>query len=289
MPTQTTENPFITAPELRELIESHKVDVKIFDCTYHITNRDAQAEFTEHHIPNAHFFDIDAIADTNHDLPHMLPTASYFETVMANFGVNQKTLCVFYDVHGLFSAARGWWMCRVFGHDTVKILAGGLKAWQDHGFPTESETKTQQPQQSKGNFKANFRPHLVCDAQNILSAIDNCEGTIIDARSAERYAGTVPESRENLRCGHYPSSCNVPFGDLLTTDNVLKPSEDLVNILQNAGINPQQNPIMIGCGSGVTACIVALALYTLGNKNASVYDGSWMEWGSQHDLPIVTP
>ena len=282
-------SPFITAPELRDLIKAGETDIKIFDCTYHMPTvaRDAKTEFEEHHLPHAHLFNIDEIADTESKLPHMLPSEQKFQQYMRDCGVNEDSMCVFYDVYGLFSAARGWWMCRVFGHENVRILAGGIKEWEDHGFPTDYGEAHEVDK--KGNFIARLRSHLVADSQDVLDLSISGRGAIVDARAEERYLGKVEEPHKGLRKGHYPRASNVPFASLITEDKVLKSNEELEKILFDAGVNPRQRRIVVGCGSGVTACIVALALYSLGNHNAAVYDGSWVEWGANHELPVAVP
>lgn len=283
----TGDSPFITAPELRDLIKSD-ANVRIFDCTYHppTVKRNSATEFEERHIPTSQFFDIDAIADRNSKLPHMLPPEAEFETAMQDFGVNQDTLCVFYDVYGLFSAARGWWMCRAFGHENVKILAGGLQEWEDHSFPTDFGAETPVP---IGNFIARHRPNLVATAEDVLEIVQSGRGAVIDARKPDRYNGIVDEPRRGLRKGHYPRSHNLPFADLLTEDKILKSHADLSNVFLESGVNPRQRRIITACGSGVSACVVALALYVLGNRTVSVYDGSWAEWGADNNLPIAQP
>ena len=282
-------NPFITAPDLRDLIKDGKTDIKVFDCSYHLptVNRNAKTEFEEHHIPHAQLFNIDEIADTDSKLPHMLPSEEKFQTAMRDFGVNQDTLCVFYDTYGLFSAARGWWMCRVFGHENVRILAGGIAEWEDHSFTIDYGEAHEVDK--KGNFIARLRSRLLADSQDVLEMATTGRGTIVDARSTERYLGKAEEPHSGVRKGHYPRSSNVPFASLLTEEKVLKSNEELEKIFFDAGVNPRTRRIAVGCGSGVTACIVALALYTMGNHNVAVYDGSWVEWGANPELPIAVP
>ena len=217
----------------------------------------------------------------------MLPSEDKFQTIMRDFGVNENTLCVFYDTYGLYSAARGWWMSRVFGHENVRILAGGIKEWEEHSLSVDYGEGNDVDE--KGDFIARLRPHLIANSDDVLSIVRNGKGSIIDARSEERYLGHTDEPHKGLRRGHYPRSSNVPFSNLITEDKVLKPNKDLEEILFNAGVNPRQRRIITSCGSGITACIIALALYSLGNQNVAVYDGSWLEWGANDKLPIALP
>jgi hypothetical protein len=115
-------------------------DLVVCDCSFYLPTdpRHATKLFTEARIPGARFFDIDAIKDTTSDLPHMLPTPKDFAEMVGALGISNRSTVVFYDQLGLFSAARGWWMMRVFGHDEAAVLDGGLPKWQAENRPLET-------------------------------------------------------------------------------------------------------------------------------------------------------
>jgi thiosulfate/3-mercaptopyruvate sulfurtransferase len=262
-------------------------DVRIVDATYHLpgTNRDAAAEFSEAHIPGAVRFDVDDIAAPESKvpggLPHMLPPPGLFAERMAALGIGNDSFVVCYDVHGLMSAARAWWMLRAFGHDGVAVLDGGLLAWKAGGRPIESGAPTPAP----ARFTAHFRPALVRSKAEVLAGT---VGTVIDARARERFEGTAPEPRPGLRGGHIPGALNLPFGELLdpVTKTLLPPGQVAARFAA-AGL-PQSGPVTASCGSGITACILALGLHRIGREDAAVYDGSWAEWGMPGDTPVET-
>jgi len=258
-------------------------DVRVLDGTWHMPQlkRDPRAEFADAHIPGAAFFDIDAIADHSTALPHMLPDAATFARAAGALGIGSGDRVVVYDVRGVISAARVWWTFRAFGHDTVAVLDGGLRKWRAEGRPVESGT----PAPAARAFKATPRPELVRDFDAVRANIASRAAQVLDARSAGRFAGTEPEPRAGLRGGHIPGSLNLPYDSLYRADGTLQSPEELRAALQGAGVDLAR-PVVTTCGSGVTASVLALALYLVGRRDVAVYDGSWSEWGGRPDTPI---
>jgi len=247
-------------------------------------NRNAHMEFAANHIPGAQFFDIDAVADLESPLPHMLPEPEVFTTAVGNMGINNETMVVVYDNNSFMASARVWWTFRVFGHNKIAVLDGGLKAWEIEHNPTVS-TRTQSDKQQ---FVAKYNAHLVRNIDQMKNLIATKENLIVDARSANRFSGTEPESRPGLKSGHIPGSHNLPYNELLDTDTgKLKNANQLAELYREKGINVDA-PLVATCGSGVTASILALSLHQLGNTIVPVYDGSWSEWGAASNVPIAT-
>lgn len=260
-------------------------DVVILDASFHLpgSGRDAPAEFREAHIPGAMFFDIDDIADTNNPLPHMLPPAEKFSSRMRRMGIGDGMRIVVYDKTNMAGAARAWWMFRVMGCDDVAVLNGGFGKWQAEDRPTESGEARPGP---KHHFTARVNSGLVRDQSDMIALMRNGQMQIVDARSGGRFAGTDPEPRPVPRLGHIPGSKNVPFAELLGDGNLMQPPEKIRAIFAAHGVDPVR-PVVASCGSGVTACVIALALATTGAEMTAVYDGSWAEWGAS-DAPVET-
>ncbi len=280
-----TDIPFIvTAAWLHDHIDQK--DIKILDASSHLptTRRDAQAEFIAQRIAGAGRFDINLIADTSSPLPHTLPSSDVFAAHMQALGLNDDDHIIVYCDSAHLSAARAWWMLRLFGHANVSVLNGGLKSWISIGGAIDSGAETPV---AAGQFT--IRSAVGANAINLASlralVTDGIAGQIADARSAGRFAGTEAEPRAGLRAGHIPGSFNVPISSLLT-DGALKDKDELAAAFAAGGIDITR-PVITSCGSGVTACGLALALAILGNEKTFVYDGSWSEWGAS-DAPIET-
>jgi thiosulfate/3-mercaptopyruvate sulfurtransferase len=262
-------------------LAEHLHQVRVLDATWAMPadNRDPAAEHAQAHIPGAHFFDIDAVADHASGLPHMLPSPEAFAAAVSALGVGDDDLVVVYDDNGLIASARLWWTFRVFGHDRVKVLDGGLARWRAEERLLEQGLDTLP---TPASFTAKFRPELVRDFAQVLAG-----GTpVVDARPAGRFTGEVPEPRPGLRGGHMPGALSVPHSQILS-DGALKPADELRQVFAQAGV-PDEGPLTTTCGSGVTASGLALALARLGRWDVAVYDGSWSEWGARADAPVET-
>jgi thiosulfate/3-mercaptopyruvate sulfurtransferase len=275
------------------LVETHWLaerldapDLVILDGSMHLpaTGRNARKEYEAGHIPGALFFDIDEISDKKSKLPHMLPSPVEFSSRMRKMGIGDGMRIVAYDSEGLYSAARVWWMFRCMGHEDVAVLNGGLKKWRAEGRRLED---TAPPARTPRHFSARFNASLLRDRDDVAALIGHARTQIVDARSAERFAGTAKEPRAGLRSGHIPGSLNVPFTRLLAADGTLADEAALARAFADAGVDIER-PVVASCGSGVTAGVIAFALAQLGRPDAAVYDGSWSEWGADESLPIAT-
>ena len=232
-------------------------------------------------IPSARFFDLKKVfSKQGAKYPNTVLSVDEFQAKAQKLGVNKDCCIIVYDDLGVYSSPRVWWMFTLMGFDNVAVLNGGLLAWEKAGFPTNEEHETSKV---KGNFKANFKSEKIKVTKDVLLAIKNDNLLIADARSKGRFYATEPEPRKEVRGGHIPSSINLPY-KLLQNEGKMKSTEELKNIFEK--INPKKKELIFSCGSGITACILALGAEITGFKNHAVYDGSWTEWGSRKDLPI---
>lgn len=279
-------------------------DIKVLDASWYMPEeqRNPIQEYQVAHIPGALFFDLDGISDQTTNLPHMLPSEEAFAAACSALGIENKDGVVVYDGKGIFSAARVWWQFRVFGHDKVWVLDGGLPRWRASGYDVESSAsgdailkasaaseaieKIYQGQTVNPiTFKTNFQPHLVWTLDQVRKNMEDKTYQHIDARSRARFDGTAPEPRKGLRSGHVPGSKSVPFTQMLDSSQTLLSADELKKRFEQEGISLDR-PIMASCGTGVTACILAMGLHRLGKSDVPVYDGSWTEWASQPDFPL---
>lgn len=260
-------------------------DLRILDATAFLpgAGRDARAEYGAAHIPGARFFDIDEVSDHRSDLPHMAPTTEKFMSRMRSLGVGDGHQVVIYDTHGLFSAARVWWLFRLMGQNDVAVLDGGLPKWQAEGRPIEDMA----PIVRDRHMTVRRQNQMVKDVTQVSAASKLGDHTILDARSAARFRGEAPEPREGLRAGHIPGSQSVPYTDLLNEDGTMKAPDALRAIFDAAGVDLSK-PVITTCGSGITAAVLNLALARIGNVNNALYDGSWAEWGAFPTVPVAT-
>lgn len=261
-------------------------DIAIIDASWHLpaAKRDAKAEFLAERIPGAQFFDIDDISDSDTPLPHMLPAPEKFTSRMKKLGIGDGKKVIAYDTAGLFSAARAWWMFRIFGHDDVAVLDGGFPKWKAEGRPID-EDPPGRPQER--HFSARFQSMMVRDRSEVLNAVKTGKAQIADARPPGRFSGSEPEPRPGMRSGHMPGAANVHYATLLKPDGTLKSSDEIAKVFAAAGIDVKK-PVITSCGSGITASILTLGLTLIGAKDHALYDGSWSEWGARGDTPVAT-
>jgi thiosulfate/3-mercaptopyruvate sulfurtransferase len=248
------------------------------------SERDPAAEHAAGHIPGAIFFDLDASSDSASPLPHMLPRPQAFAERMSGLGLDDDDDLVIYDGSGAnASAARVWWMFRVFGHPRVTLLDGGLGKWKAEGRPLEAGPVRPPP----ARFTARLDRSAVRSLEDLRVVLANGAEQVVDMRSAGRFAATEAEPRPGLRGGHIPGSRNLPFTELVTPDGTLLPQPELERRIAAAGVHPDR-PIIATCGSGTSACTLIHALHLLGRTGVSLYDGAWTEWGGRSDTPVAT-
>jgi len=261
-------------------------DLIVLDASWYMTSseRDAKAEYDAAHIPGAIYFDIDTVADTDAALPHTLPSSVKFSSIVRKMGIGDGMRIVVYDADGLFSAARVWWMFRVMGKTEVSILNGGLKKW----IAEDRETEDLPPApRTPRHFTARVNAQLLRDTRDVASAVQYKDPQILDARSTERFLGQLESDEPDIRVGHIPGSYNLPYPLFVNEDGTIKDNDAIRQLFEASGIDIKK-PVITTCGSGITAAILGLGLSVLGHRQWSLYDGSWAEWGADHNLPIET-
>ena len=273
--------PLVSANWLHEHLEDS--DICVVDASVHLpdTGRDAKQEYLSEHIPKAIFFDLSDIADPSNPLPRKVPAENRFCEKVGELGIDNTTHVVAYDTPGLYSAARVWWLFKLYGYDNVSILDGGMANWKLSGLSVTDKI-IKRPSKK---FEAGKRRDVLALSQEVLLA--SSEGKqILDARTPGRFAGTELDRYPGTRPGHIPGSTNLYWGDLLDKESrTMFPEEQLKEIFTHTQLDLDR-PIILTCGSGLTACILALGLSKIGKHNWSVYDGSWDEWGRNHQLPV---
>ena len=261
-------------------------EVGIIDASWYLPaqNRDAVAEYGQAHIPGAVYFDIDEISDTASDLPHMIPSAEGFAAKVGALGLGNGFRIVAYDSGSMMASCRAWWMFRLFGYDDVAVLSGGFAKWRRENRPVESGEVTPVPR----TLTVRFRPELVHSLDQMQENLRSKTAQVLDARSRGRFDGTEPETRPGLRGGHIPGSTCLHYPKLIDPETgEFLPAGELEAAFEDCGVDLDR-PAVGTCGSGVSACVLALGLHLLGHEDYAVYDGSWTEWGGRSDTPVET-
>jgi len=254
--------------------------VKIIDCSWHMpqTKRSGLEEYKKQHIPNSIFFDLDTNSKKEIDLPHMLVSKNDWEVIVSKMGIKKEDKIVIYDNSDVISSCRCWFNFIYFGHDPrlVHVLNGGLKKWIKENKEITNNIKSIKT----SHYKSFEKKELVKDKELIDQNIDKQEFKVIDARSKERFDGKVPEPRKGLKSGNIKNSFCIPFNYCLNEDKTFKSKNELKQVFKTCLNNTYEKNIVFSCGSGVTACVLALAYSLINDKyHPCIYDGSWAEYG----------
>lgn len=259
--------------------------IRIVDATWYLPTVDRKGiqDYEEGHLPGAVFWDIDAIADPGTHLPHMMPDQATFEGHMKALGIGSDHHVIVYDNIKMMTAPRVWWTLRAFGHGRVSLLNGGLNKWRAENLPLSTD-----PDDIPDvTFSANFNAAMVRSVGQVWANVASEDEQVLDARGAGRFNGTDPEPRPECRSGHIPKSLNLPFNELIDPETgTIRPPKELAARINASGID-SSSPVVTTCGSGITACVLALGLHLTGRHDVAVYDGSWTEWGSREDTPVA--
>ena len=261
-------------------------DIRIVDATWYLptVERDGIENYDAGHIPGAVFWDIDAIADPQSSLPHMMPDETTFQGYMKMLGIGSDHHVIVYDNMKLMTAPRVWWTLRVFGHERVSLLNGGQNKWSAEDRPLTTDA----PEIPETTFRAIFNSSMIRSVDDVWANLRTSDEQILDARGAGRFDGIDPEPRPECRSGHIPGSQNLPFNELIDPQmGTVLPIKELASRIQAAGIDDAR-PVVTTCGSGITACVLALGLHLTGRHDVAVYDGSWTEWGGRKDTPVAS-
>ena len=231
-------------------------------------------------IPRSRNFDLqNTFKDQEATLPNTMPSPEYFEQEIRKIGINNDSIIVIYDHHGVYSSPRAWWIFKAMGHQNVAVLDGGFPAWKNAKLPIAIQANYDG---EVGDFNTNFQPDLIKSAEQVLATLDKDKVAILDARSAGRFYGTAPEPRTDLKSGHIPGSQNLPSSKIIKDEKLLPKAE--LKVIYDA-FHLENRTIIFTCGSGMTACVIALGAEVAGYESKAIFDGSWTKWGDG-DYPV---
>ena len=260
-------------------------DLRIVDCTKHLpaAGRDPVAEYEAGHIPGAVFMDLSDLVDGSHAVENMLPPAEKFASRMQSLGLGDGSRVVLYDDSAVKTAARAWFMLKMFGAHDVAILDGGIAKWKAEGRALAQGKETLRHR----HFTAWQDDSNVRTKADVLANLHSKAEQVVDARGAARWSGAEPDPRPGIASGHIPGSMNVPFTALYNADGTFKDPAGIKAAFEAAGVDLAK-PVTTSCGSGVTASVLLFGLHLLGKEDTALYDGSWSEWGADTDTPKAT-
>lgn len=267
---------------------AEKKELIVVDASYSVLGGTllCKEEYKAEHIRDSVFFDINTIADQKAYHSHMMPSKEIFSHAVGKLGISNKHIVIAYDTNsGGCAAARVWWMFKAFGHNNVAVLDGGLNKWKSDGYSVTNNSTTIK---SKKFVAMRSAKSSILNKKDIRSNIKTQHYQIIDARSKGRFSGEDKEPTKTLKSGHIPNSINLPYTSLFDkSSQTFKIAEEIKSIFSEKNID-LSSPAAASCGSGVTACNISLASYIVGNQILPIYDGSWVDWASDKDMPIQT-
>lgn len=275
----------MNAPPRQELLTSAdelaarlgERQLRIVDCRFDLLAPDAgRKAWLEAHIPGAVYADLDRdlsgpiSADTGR---HPLPSGAQARATFSKLGIDADTAVVAYDDANGAIASRAWWLLRWLGHRRVTVLDGGLQAWRSRNLPLESGTT----ETERREFRGSEHPQRVMTSEQIVEQL-GAPGNLrlIDARDAARFRGEAEPI--DAIAGHIPGTQNLPYTDCLREDGTWMCAGALRERLSAVLGDDQGRDWGVMCGSGVTACHLAISGLLAGYPEPRVYVGSWSEW-----------
>jgi thiosulfate/3-mercaptopyruvate sulfurtransferase len=279
----TSDSNLISVEELASRMDGP--DLRILDCRSALGDPgEGRRNYREGHIPGAVFADLDddlAAPITLHSGRHPLPDSETFARTCERLGISNSTAVVVYDQHNGSLAARAWWMLRWLGHNNVRLLNGGIDRWSALSNALVQGAESVAP----GVFHACEQPGQILTTEELAAGPEGIKALrLIDARDAARFRGEL-EPIDPV-AGHIPGSISLPFGASVRPDGTWKSVEELEEIWLRALGEDRETPWAVMCGSGVTACHLALSALEVGYSEPRLYVGSWSEWIRDPTRPI---
>jgi len=259
----------------------------VIDCRADLLDPDAgRMAYDQGHIPGAVFLDLDrelagpVRPETGR---HPLPDAGAMTARLGELGIRTTDKVVVYDGNHGALAARAWWTLRWLGHDAVYLLDGGLVHWARMGLPVDGEAVERTPV----TYVARADSSMVVTTEELASDVPGIANrNLLDARDRARFRGE--QEPIDPVAGHVPGAVNVPYTDFVNEDGTWRPVEERTGLIEGVLGSDREAPWCVMCGSGVTACHLAISGLEAGFREPRLYVGSWSEWIRDPERPIGT-
>jgi thiosulfate/3-mercaptopyruvate sulfurtransferase len=279
----STHSPLVDATTAASLLRDGAA--RAIDCRFDLGDTGkGEREYAAGHLPGAIYAHLDR--DLSDALQtgrgrHPLPRAADFTATLSRWGLTRDTLVIAYDDNNSAHAARLWWMLRLLGHENVRVLDGGIRAWLALGLPVETTVAAVEPTA----YDARYDEGAIATTPEVDAHREDDGWLLLDARAAPRFRGEV-EPIDPV-AGHVPGARNRPFADNLEADGRFKSPAALRDAFAPLLGEREPQRVLLMCGSGVTACHNLLALEHAGWSGARVYAGSWSEWINDPKRPVA--
>lgn len=265
------------------LARLYEQDLTIVDCRFQLNDPEAgRRAYAESYIPGAVYLDLEKDLSSpveEHGGRHPLPDITTLAAKLGKLGIQCDTRVVAYDDQGGAMASRLWWLLTYMGHEHVYVMEQGFTAWREGGFPVTSATPAIRV---PARYEPTLHPELLVDVDAVREASRFGNATLIDSREPHRYQGL--EEPIDKVAGHIPGAVNAFWKDSLAPDGRwLTPDQQS----ERFAALPKDKPLIVYCGSGVTACPNVIALREAGFTDVRLYAGSWSDWISYEGNPIA--
>ncbi|XP_062591038.1 thiosulfate sulfurtransferase-like [Saccostrea cucullata] len=248
-------------------------ELRLLDASWQSNGQGYEQLYKQAHIPHAVYFDLYKCCTGTKEIPLNLPEPECWTKYVQSLGVSKDTHVVVYDGQNMRLAFRTWWLFRLYGHENVSVLDGGLIRWAEDGYEiTVEEPNVQKP----GNFQCNLNKSLMRTYEDMQRNVKTKSEQVVDVREAKAFEGDLGDTPES-RNGHIPGSLNIPYSLFFNEDMTFKSKDELQDLFEDAGLDLDK-PIVSSCFLGLTGCAVNVATHMFGKKNTALYYGSWNEW-----------
>lgn len=257
-------------------------NILIIDCRFQLGHPTfGKKSYLQEHLPGAHYLDLEkdlSAPISSHGGRHPLPDPQQLANRLGEIGVDKQKHVITYDDQGGSMASRCWWLLHYLGHPHVSVLNGSFSQWKKAGFPVTRELPPMIPR----SFIPKINDKLLVQMEELKERLNKSDFTLIDSREYQRYLGK--EEPIDPIAGHIPGAIHSFWKNVLNEDGFWKSAEELQRLFAHL---PQEQEIIVYCGSGVTATPNVVALKEAGFSNVKLYAGSWSDWISYSNNPIA--